>query len=99
MYAIRSYYARGVLLRNLETQQETVDDGSDAVIGIGELQELVKKDIAGTAFTKEQKQLLQVLLVERLRITSYNVCYTKLLRYDGSARTQIGNIRELLQKG
>ena len=71
MYAIRSYYAD---LRKIE---ETID-GSIGRPHIADY--LVKKNIVKSRQDAFDKYLVKCDVPKFPRITSYNVCYTKLLR-------------------
>ena len=94
MYAIRSYYARKASTydnpRDQKIQQAVIDriknmDEADLLPKVGWLTDFMNKSAKYSAdkletMGKAMKEAAKEAKAAALRITSYNVCYTKLLR-------------------
>ena len=76
MYAIRSYYAIA-LIENI--QREDLNPLEEA----GALQRLIDEFSMTHQQTAERVGRSRAAVTNLFRITSYNVCYTKLLRGTG----------------
>ena len=82
MYAIRSYYGAEFDDQPLVEERRVVGDP-------GGLLHIVSDDDDGVVVLERSDQVLDLgrrHRVNRRRITSYNVCYTKLLRLPSSRR-------------
>ncbi|MGW8312747.1 MAG: HD family phosphohydrolase [Desulfuromonadales bacterium] len=58
---------KGVILRSLDTQAEIPVDENTAVIGIGQLQDSLKKNLAETGLPTKEQEALQDLILPLLR--------------------------------
>ena len=58
---------KGVIFRSLETQAETLDSGAEEIIGLGQLQDSLKKAVGETDLPANQQKALRELIVPRLR--------------------------------
>jgi putative nucleotidyltransferase with HDIG domain len=58
---------KGVIFRSLHNQTEISDNSQEPVIGLGQLQDLLKKAVGGTELPNEQQKVLQELIVPLLR--------------------------------
>jgi putative nucleotidyltransferase with HDIG domain len=59
--------SKGVVFRSLDTQEEVVDSGHDEVIGLGQLQDALKKAVNDTEFQTNQQKVLRELIAPLLR--------------------------------
>ncbi|MDH3545253.1 MAG: phosphohydrolase, partial [Desulfuromonadales bacterium] len=59
--------SRGVIFRGPNDQPEFVDQGVEKIIGLGELQDSLKKALGTTEFTNKQQVALRELIVPLLR--------------------------------
>ena len=85
MYAIRSYYEFGrkkiqSLLKGLKAIEEGRLTITDLIIQMGEIESCER--LYGLLLQHVKDRIRN--FYSRYRITSYNVCYTKLLRFSGS---------------
>ena len=58
---------KGVVFRQLDAQTETTDNGNETVVGLGQLQDLLKKALAGARFPANQEKALNELILPMLR--------------------------------
>jgi putative nucleotidyltransferase with HDIG domain len=58
---------KGVIFRSLAAQTETPDNGQEAVIGLGQLQESLKKAVNETDLSADQQKTLRELILPLLR--------------------------------
>jgi len=58
---------KGVVFRQLDSQAENTDDGNEVVIGLGQLQDLLKKALAVSGFPDNQEKVLNELVLPMLR--------------------------------
>ncbi|NOR49559.1 MAG: HDIG domain-containing protein [Desulfuromonadales bacterium] len=59
--------SRGVIFRSLNTHMEVTDSGREEIIGLGQLQDSLKKAIGETELTGNQQKTLRELIVPLLR--------------------------------
>ena len=89
---------RGVVFRTPEMQNELEDNGVETVLGLGELQDALKASLAKSAFTKDQQQVLQSLIMPMLRPnTSFNQNETEMRRQ--LAREEVKPVLVQVKKG
>ena len=79
MYAIRSYYADIILLAS-GSEVSTLVAGAELLEKDGVKCRIVSVPSEGL-FRSQSEEYQAEVLPAGVRITSYNVCYTKLLRY------------------
>ena len=97
MYAIRSYYdktkfqnhVKNELVFDLEAEVVKKDGGVVPVFISSNLIDLQGKRVIQGIFRDISKEKIISDLKGELRITSYNVCYTKLLRCIGRTLSEI----------
>jgi putative nucleotidyltransferase with HDIG domain len=90
--------ARGVIFRSLDTQDEVVDSDREEVIGLGQLQDLLKKEVGETGLPPDQKTALLDLLLPLLRPNiSFNQNETEARRQ--SAREEVKPVLIQVKKG
>ena len=89
MYAIRSYYAEFVFLLGYVEMGEEEKWESKGIINKVKAKEMMARFSTGKRVDEAFDELCRYWedLLSRYRITSYNVCYTKLLR-----QQQIGHM-------
>ncbi len=58
---------KGVVFRQLDSQTEATDNGNETVVGLGQLQDLLKKALAGARFPANQEKALNELILPMLR--------------------------------
>ena len=89
---------KGVVFRSLETQTEIEDNGTEKVIGLGQLQDSLKSSLSESSFKVDQQKVLQKLLLPMLRPNiSYNKNETGLRRQ--LAREEVTPVLIQVKKG
>jgi len=58
---------KGVVFRQLDSQAETIDGGNEVVIGLGQLQDRLKKNLTDSGFPAKQEKVLSELILPMLR--------------------------------
>ena len=58
---------KGVVFRSLDTHADTIDNSQETVIGLGQLQDLLKKAVNDTDLSAKQQKALRELIVLLLR--------------------------------
>jgi putative nucleotidyltransferase with HDIG domain len=58
---------KGVVFRSLDTQAESVDNSQETVIGLGQLQDLLKNAVGDSDLSANQKKALRELILPLLR--------------------------------
>ncbi len=89
---------KGVVFRGADTRPEIADKGQEKVIGLGELQDSLKKQLSDSAFTASQQKALGHLIVPLLRPNiSFNQNETELRRQ--IARDEVKPVLIQVKKG
>lgn len=90
--------AKGVIFRGPGEQPEFVDQGAEKVIGLGELQDALKKALGATELTNQQQVALRELVVPLLRPNiSFNQNETEARRM--LAREEVKPVLIQVKKG
>ena len=89
---------KGVIFRSVDTQEEVVDGEREEVIGLGQLQDLLKKVVGETDLPANQQTALRELLLPLLRPNiSFNQNETEARRQ--SAREEVKPVLIQVKKG
>jgi putative nucleotidyltransferase with HDIG domain len=90
--------AKGVIFRSLNTKDEVVDSDREEVIGLGQLQDLLKKVVGESGLPANQQSALRELLLPLLRPNiSFNQNETEARRQ--SAREDVKPVLIQVKKG
>lgn len=90
--------SKGIVFRGPDSQPELADKGVEKVIGLGELQDALKKALSTTEFTDNQQKALRELILPLLRPNiSYNQNETEARRR--LAREEVKPILIQVKKG
>ncbi|MBW2688784.1 MAG: HDIG domain-containing protein [Deltaproteobacteria bacterium] len=89
---------KGVIFRSLVTHTETTDSGDEEIIGLGQLQEALKKAIGKTKLSTIQQKSLRELIIPLLRPNiSFNQNETEARRQ--AAREEVKPVLAQIKKG
>ncbi|PLX75839.1 MAG: phosphohydrolase [Desulfuromonas sp.] len=88
----------GVVFRSLDNQTEVADSEQSRVISLGDLQDLVRQELAADDWTQAQRQVLEELLLPLLRPNiSFNQSETERRRQ--TARESVQPVLTQVKKG